>query len=459
MPSGAPEHGVMMPYVLARGQSIPATRQQFNRDRIVDAPQTHRRRIAPHVAASITKGLSAASARLLLEGDVDRRYQGRNDGDEGYRLTMALAAGASQPGREWMPADFYRALLYSPTPGGEWARRLMRRKGAEFAEGKLAWMLTKARAWVRQDPPITCRHSAWEAVERVRRAVERGAWLSRGGGEADLKNLSVRLELCERGGGLDHELSARRQAELMGCALRTAVLSNRRLRKAGWLVLERSGAGSEEGSKWLLAIPNRDGLDDAGVTHPPATVGAGGAGPRVSAAHTDTRGLARLAGHDAFHRYGHGTNGARLLTLLEEEEGRSKKALQAGTGLHRTTVGRRLRALVDDGLVQELDGLFYLVPALAGPAGVMPDQEVLQQVAEARGTGGAGQRRRKRHIRERLNYRRWRAERRARRVDAVLRLVPAGAVNMETGEITDPEWEGWDVSDPYRPVPRPAWAA
>lgn len=448
-----------MPHVLARGQSIPATRRQFNRDRFGGASKTHRRRIGPVLAASITKGLSAASARLLLEGDVDGRYPGRNEGEEGYRLTMALAAGASQPGREWMPADFYRALLYTPTPGGEWARRLMRRKGPEFAEGKLAWMLAKARAWVGQEEPITCRHSAWEAVERVRAAVERGVWPSRDGGEADLKNLSVRLELCERGGGLDHELSARRQAELMGCALRTAVRSNRRLEKAGWLVLEKSGAGSETGSKWRLAVPDRGESGGAGVTHPPAAGSAGGAGPRVSLVHTDTRALVRLAGHDAFHRYGHGTNGARLLTLLEEEEGKSQKELQAATGLHRTTVGRRLRALVKDGLVEEVEGLFYLVPALAGPAGVMPDEVVLQEAAEARGTAGAGARRRARHVRERLNYRRWRAERRAKRVDVVMRLVPVGAVDVETGEIIDPEWEGWDVSDPYRPVPRPAWAA
>ncbi|MGW0757069.1 helix-turn-helix domain-containing protein [Streptomyces sp. NPDC002814] len=449
----------MMPHVLARGQSIPATRRQFNRDRFGAASQTHRRRIAPSTAASITKGLSARTARLLLEGDVDGRYAGRNDSDEGYKLTMALAAGASQPGREWMPADFYRALLYSPTPGGEWARGLMRRKGQEYAEAKLAWMLTKARNFVRQEEPITCRQSAWEAVERVRAAVEREVWRSREGGEADVKNLAVRLELCERGGGLDHELSVRRQAELMGCALRTAVKSNRRLEKAGWLVLEKSGAGSEQGSRWRLAVPAGGESSGAGVTHPPAAGGAGGAGPRVAVVHTDTRALVRLAGHDAFHRYGHGTNGARLLTLLDEAEGKSAKELQVETGLHRTTVVRRLRALVEDGLVEELEGLFYLVPSLAGPAGVMPDEEVLEEAAQSRGTAGAGARRRERHVRERLNYRRWRAERRARRLDVVLRLVPVGVVDVQTGEITDPAWEGWDVSDPYRPVPRPAWAA
>ncbi|MFC8537948.1 winged helix-turn-helix domain-containing protein [Streptomyces sp. NPDC057249] len=449
----------MMPYALARRQSIPATRRQFNRDRFGETSQTHRRRIAPHVAASITKGLSAASARLLLEGDVEGRYPGRNDAEEGYRLTMALAAGASQPGREWMPADFYRALLYSPTPGGEWARRLMRGKGPEFAERKLAWMLAKARTWVQQEAPITCRHSAWEAIERVRTAVERHPWPSRKGGASDLKNMSVRLGLCERGGGLDHELSARRQAELMGCAVRTAVLSNRRLRKAGWLVLEKSGAGSETGSKWRLCSPGPDEAVGAGVTHPPATGEAGGAGPRVSLAHTDTRNLARLVSLDAFHHYGHGANGARLLTLLEEEEGKSRAELQTATGLDRTTVSRRLSALVADGLVAEVEGLFYLVSALAGPAGVMPDQQVLQETAKVRGTAGAGARRRARHVRERLNYRRWRAERRSRHVDVVLRLVPAGVVDVVTGEIIDPAWEGWDVSDPYRPVPRPRWAA
>ncbi|MGW7594938.1 winged helix-turn-helix transcriptional regulator [Streptomyces rubiginosohelvolus] len=179
----------------------------------------------------------------------------------------------------------------------------------------------------------------------------------------------------------------------------------------------------------------------------------------MSLAHTDTRNLARLVSLDAFHHYGHGANGARLLTLLEEEEGKSRAELQTATGLDRTTVSRRLSALVADGLVAEVEGLFYLVSALAGPAGVMPDQQVLQETAKVRGTAGAGARRRARHVRERLNYRRWRAERRSRHVDVVLRLVPAGVVDVVTGEIIDPAWEGWDVSDPYRPVPRPRRAA
>lgn len=448
-----------MPHVSARGQSISPTRRQFNEWRSIGgASSPHRRGIPARDQAVVTKGLSARMARLLLDGDVEGRYAGRNGAEEGYRLTMALAVGASQPGRAWQPADFHRALLYTPTEGGSWARRLRARKGTDFAERKLTCMLQKARDLVGDQPAITCRHSAWEAVERVRKAVDRSVWKCQGGGDTDLKNLTVRLGLCERSGGLDHEVSLRRQAELMGCWPQTAKASNRRLVKKGWLVLEASGAGSDRGSRWRLTIPAEADDGGAGPVHPPAAEVEGGQAP-VPVVHTDTKTLRHLVHHDAFHRYAHGTSGARLLTALDATEGTGAKGLQLATGLHRTTVSRRLKALVDDGLAVELEGLYYLAPGLAGPVGLEPEETLLQAAAEQRGTAGVGERRRQRHIAQRESYRRWRAERRERRRRAHLRIVPEGVVNVETGEITDPQWAGWDVSDPYRPVPLPAWAA
>ncbi|WP_260614844.1 hypothetical protein [Streptomyces sp. WAC05292] len=399
---------------------------------------------------------------LLLEGDVDRRYAGGNDSDEGYKLTMALAVGASQPGRAWAPADFHRALIYSPTAGGKWARRLRARKGTEYAEGKLTAMLDKARALVATRPAITCRQSAWEAIDVVRQAVERSAWPARGGGDTDLKNLTVRLARCEKAGGLEHDFSVRTLAEEMGCAKDTAARSNDRLKEAGWLGLVSSGAGTDHSSRWVLRCP--EGVEDngAGPGHPASAETRGGRSP-VPVVHTDSRGLEKLVGHDAFHRYGHGTSGARLLTLLDVAEGKDAKELTAATGLHRTTVSRRLGLLVDDGFVVELEGLFYLAPHVAGPAGVERNQEALEKAAERRGTWGAGARRKARHQGERLMYRVWMrlvALARGRRHDQTrLRLVPEGVVDPVTGELTDRDWEGWDIEDPYRPVPLPAWAA
>ncbi|MEU7228965.1 MarR family winged helix-turn-helix transcriptional regulator [Streptomyces chrestomyceticus] len=420
------------------------------------------------MVATVTRGLSPRMARLLLDGDTEGRYAGRNDSEEGYRLTMALAVAASQPGRAWSPADFHRALIYTPTEAGSWARRLRANKGSEYVEGKLTGMLLKARERVAERPPITCRHSGWEAVERARAIVDRMEWRCKGGGDTDLKNLTVRLELCEKTGGLDHELSLRRQAELMGCWKQTAADSNKRLMARGLLVLEASGAGTDQGSRWRLAVDElslrrqaRAASDDgAAPGHLPTAEPRGGR-DGVPVVHTDTKALGSLVSHDAFHRYGHGTTGARILALLDVTEGQGARELREALAVHRTTISRRLALLVADGLVVESEGLYYLAKPLAGPTGCLEaDEEVLAASAEQRGTAGSGERRRQRHARERLNYRRWKAARKLRRrPERLLRLVPEGVVNEETGEIIDPQWQGWDVSDPFRPVPFPEWAA
>ncbi|MEV0487326.1 hypothetical protein AB0I69_42840 [Streptomyces sp. NPDC050508] len=400
--------------------------------------------------------------RLLLEGDVAGRYAGYNDSDAGYRITMALAVAVSQPGRRWAPADFHRALIYTPTAAGEWARLLRARKGSEYAEGKLTGMLLKAREYVADRPAISCRHSAWEAVNEVREAVDRLVWPCRGGKDTDLKNLTVRLRLCEESGGLDHSVSVRRLAEEMGCAKGTAADSNRRIEAAGWLRLESSGSGTDKASRWRLRLPDWVKGECAGPVHPPSPATRGGRSP-VPVVHTDTKSLSQLIGHDAFHRYGHGTTGARLLTLLDESDGLTAKQLREASGFHRTTVVRRLDLLLADNLVVEQEGLFYLAPQLSGELGVTADEKVLEAAADHRGTRGAGRRRQERHRRERTLYRAWRLLMRS--VKALARgltnagpLVPVDAVDRTTGEILDPAWNGWDVTDPDRPVPLPEWA-
>jgi predicted transcriptional regulator len=452
----------MMPHVLVHGQSIPSARRQIAKRRpIAGASSAHRRSVSPPFQAAVTKGLSRRAARLLLEGDHEGRYAGRNDSEAGYRLTMALATAASQPGRQWTPGEFAQALIYTPTPGGAWARELYRSKGAEYAERKLAAMLDKARQYVTGRPAITCRQDAFEKLQHVRRHIERMVWSGRCG-DTDLKNLTVRLRECERLGGPEHEMSVRRLAEEMNCAKNTAQDSNTRLKELGFLALVTSGRGQERGSRWVLRVPPEAG-DDRGAQlgQCPATEVKGGQAP-VSVTHDDTRKLARIIGHDAFHRWAHGANGARVLTQLDTQEGRSVKELAEVLGLHRTTVARRLDKLMDDRLVEELDGLFYLAAELDGGDGVRPESSALDKAAERRETQGAQARRRDFHRVERAFYRTLR-ERVQQKVNAWIeerrRLVPEGAVDLATGEITDPAWQGWDVSDPYRPVPKPAWAA
>ncbi|MFE6272215.1 hypothetical protein ACFVQ9_25880 [Streptomyces goshikiensis] len=414
------------------------------------------------VAVWERRGLSARMRRLLLEGDAEGRYAGHNESDAGFRMTMALAVGCSQPGRAWSPADFFDALIYTPTPGGVWARRLRERKGSSYAEAKLTAMLEKAQELVAGAPRIRCRDDALEAVGVVRRRVESVCWRARGGGDTDCKNLVARLEVCEREGGLDHTVSVRRLAELMGCAKATAEASNARLMKAGWLVVRASGSGKEHGTRWLLKVPDHLGdgqrSEGARLGQWPASGGRGeDTVPDVhtcGSMRTDSRDLAAVMGHDAFHRFGHGTSGARLLACLDPVDGMSSVELRAATGLHRTTVARRMNALVADGLAVELDGLYYLATALAVPGRLHPDPEVLAHSAEQRGTGGLAARRRERHARDRTNYRRWLKEHTGQRQQARprLALVPEGVVDPATGELLDPRWAGWNVTDRHRPV-------
>ncbi|MCX4826583.1 hypothetical protein OG883_43885 [Streptomyces sp. NBC_01142] len=401
--------------------------------------------------------LSRRSQHLLLEGDVEGRYAGHNDAESGYRLTAALALACSQPGREWTPADFHHALIYTPTPGGWWARKLRERKGVQYAENKLTAMLENARAFAGTRGTITGRPDALENIAEIRYAVESLAWPTRGGGAVDHKNLAARLSRCDRAGGADHTIAVRPLAEAMGCAKSTAEKSNERLEKAGWLIKEEVGSGKNHGTRWRLKIPDpvraHLACAESGqilTPHPPLQL------ETVPDPHTftDTAALAEVMAHDAFHHYGHGTSGARLLACLDVTEGLSPAQLQQATTLHRTTVARRLDKLVADGLAHEREGLYYLSPDLAGPVRLHPDDEVLTQAAEQQGTTGRGERRRERHARERANYQRWKAERTRRRHPERPRpvLVPEGVVDPETGELLDERWRGWDTSDPTRPV-------
>ncbi|MEW1760372.1 hypothetical protein AB0393_28160 [Streptomyces cyaneofuscatus] len=416
-----------------------------------------RRRRAALTPVWERRQLSRRAKTLLLDGDVEGRYAGHNDSEAGFRLTAALALACSQPGREWTPAEFFHALIYTPTPGGWWARKLRERKGETYAEKKLTAMLDNARQYAGDNGTMTGRPDALEKINDIRYAIEKLTWPTRGGGAVDLKNLCARLRLCEQAGGLDHTIAVRPLAERMGCARSTAELSNERLEEAGWIVKEEVGTGKNHGTRWRLQVPPavRDQLAGAAsgqilTPHPPLQLGT------VPDPHTftDTAALAEVMAHDAFHHWGHGTSGARLLACLDATEGLSPTQLQQATTLNRTTITRRLTKLVADGLAEECEGLYYLAPDLDGPVRLDPDDQVLAQAAEQRGTTGIGERRRARHARERTNYQRWIAERTRRRRPLRPRpvLVPEGVVDPETGELLDERWRGWDTSDPTRPV-------
>ncbi|NUP19853.1 MAG: winged helix-turn-helix domain-containing protein [Streptomyces sp.] len=420
--------------------------------------------------------ISARALRLLLEGDTEGRYEGRDDADSGYRLTMALAVACSQPGRQWTPADFHQALIYTPTRGGSWARGLRERKGAEYAEHKLTAMLAKAAAFTGATGTVTGRQDAVERVGEVRQAVEALAWPARGGKAVDQKNLAARLRMCESAGGLDHFSAVRALAEQMGCARSTTEASNARLVRDGWLVLLEPGTGREKPSRWRLAVPAhvRDLLSRAnpGQALPPQAPQLATVPETHTTAHTtrtplsapltgdegagvDTVALASVMAHDACHHWAHGTSGARILACLDATEGASTAQLVAATSLHRTTVTRRLQRLTADGLVHEREGLYYLAPKLSGHVRLQPDEALLAAAADRRATTGRGARRRERHARERALFERHLEERarlRAAGPRPRLRLIPEGVLDPHTGELLDERWHGWDLSDPLHPT-------
>ncbi|KPI11710.1 hypothetical protein OV450_8433 [Actinobacteria bacterium OV450] len=157
-------------------------------------------------------------------------------------------------------------------------------------------------------------------------------------------------------------------------------------------------------------------------------------------------------GHDAFHRFGHGTSGARLLACLDPVDGTSGVELRTAPAPHHRN--RRMNALVADGFVVGLDNLYYLATALAAPGRLHPDPDVLARSAEQRGASGLAARRRERHARNRTHYRRWLQEHAGQRHSARprLALVHEGVVYPTTGELLDPRWAGWNVTDRHRPV-------
>ncbi|MFI8008332.1 hypothetical protein [Streptomyces sp. NPDC086010] len=95
---------------------------------------------------------------------------------------MALAVAVSQPGRGWTLAQWWEALVPRPTAGGAWARSPRSRKGEQYAEGKLAGMLDKARAFVGTSGTIVCRADAMVAIGHLQAAVEAVVWPGPGGG-------------------------------------------------------------------------------------------------------------------------------------------------------------------------------------------------------------------------------------------------------------------------------------
>lgn len=81
-----------------------------------------------------------------------------------------------------------------------------------------------------------------------------------------------------------------------------------------------------------------------------------------------TLALGAVMATDACNHYAHGASGARILAALDPLDGAGVAHLAAATGLHRTTLRRRVDKLVEDSLAEEADGLVYR-PRVPDPLG------------------------------------------------------------------------------------------
>ncbi|MEU6290343.1 winged helix-turn-helix transcriptional regulator [Streptomyces sp. NPDC046988] len=302
-------------------------------------------------------------------------------------------------------------------------------------------MLSRARDFVASSSPIQSRPDAGIALAEHRTYVEN---LPRWGRSypTDIKNLLARLSIAEQAGGFEHTLSVRQLAELMGSADSTAQLSNKRLQERG-LLRQLDHGNESDSATWLLTRPLH--VEDTATRSEVGTVTA--PPPRQMGRVPDSLVFAAIMAHDAFHYFAHGVTGARILAALDVTEGASVSELAQGCGHHPTTVRRRLRALEEDGLVVELEGLYYL-----------SDLEIshrrMDAAAERAGTSGRAELRRSRHQQQREGFRLWTA---ARRQAASRGWMPTPSVPEQVQMAFQqgrsvPGWEGWNVSDPMRPV-------
>ncbi|MET9419022.1 winged helix-turn-helix domain-containing protein [Streptomyces klenkii] len=328
----------------------------------------------------------------------------RSAGDSGYALTMALAVAASQPGRAWSPTLFYEALVLRPTAGGAWARSLRARKSDVHVLSKLTGLLERARLFAGAQEPIVCRADTLVEVAAVREAVERHPWRGSKGG-VDERNLTAHLARCKRAGARRFGAAAR------GGRGVCEVHGGGQQPPAGGGGLARAGEAARRYGdcvalrvSLVLLRPRGLGLvvwvrrQDIGQLR-----GAGGVPMMHEAARRrDSRALAAVMGHDAFHHWAHGGSGAWLLSCLDPLDGESQRDLAEAVGLHRITVKWRMDRLVEDGLAELADDLYYLPRHLADHAGLDADQEELE-----RGSDGLGERRRQRHAQQRAAYQRY----------------------------------------------------
>ncbi|MFD7735861.1 MarR family transcriptional regulator [Kitasatospora phosalacinea] len=300
-------------------------------------------------------------------------------------MTSAIAFSFARAGADRLALQ--DVLLASPAPGGALLRDLARAKGHDHAVRYLDRVWRRAVRKTGESEPIRERRDAVVALAELRTAIEVFPWAGQAG-QTDRANLLFRLGMCERSGGMDHDVSQRQLALGIGASESTVKRSDKRLQAAGWLWRVQRGS-SEGSSKWRLGRPvggavevsspvdhHRQGGHEApgyldGVNRRQASA-TEPAAPSQDPAELDFRLLSDLMGRDAFRARGLGRTCAEVLSALAHRDGQSALELAASTRRHRATVHARLARLLAHDLVVKVGELYHLADGVLDAPAARP---------------------------------------------------------------------------------------
>lgn len=427
--------------------------------------------------------LSDRMTNMLLLGDTEGRYApwnrqrggtGTSTSNHAWAMTngVATAAGA----RGWKFEQFSTVLLDTTAEAGRHARQIAHRGGRDKAVAWLRRAWDSAAEYTAAHPRLDGRQPAHAALEGLRAVIETLRW-SGPAATTDLRNLAVRLDLSQRSGGFDHEVSLMHLAELMGVSRNTARRSNQRLVQAGWLKRIKD-ATEDMPTGWRLAkgrIHNgpptqshqRGGVNRGGsiVNNPSSQADSG--------ADLHTRTVVRLTALDAFAHRGLGGSALKVVAALVIRQGQTAAELTRSASVSQPTVSRTTRRLAALGLAVRVGEVWELAPEALDGIGSHQGNEPAEKpaagwvdVAERLGTAGTGERRRAAHDQRRTawaEFRRIREESRRpagaephpRRGRPELVNAEGLAVDRSTGEVIEGVFlavDGdWIVPDLERP--------
>lgn len=403
--------------------------------------------------------LSARMLRVLVEGDVDQRYntwslqRGGSDSEHGHAVTYALVCWAVRVGADY-PA-FRDLLMEHPGHGADHVRRFLGRKGWARTDQYLRRLWWARQQQIAGSDGIASRQDAHADLAALRSKVETAAWRGTAG-KTDLKNLIFRLGICDVVGGREHTLSERHLAEGIGCSQKAARRSNSRLKTAG-LLWQVDHGSTTEGASWYL-LTGTDSHNDP----TPQVPKAGGDLSEVTVRNTrsadlDSRAAAQVMAADAFAHLGLGGSGLAVLAALAADDGQTVADLQGSASVSQATAYRRVAQLTEMGLVIREGELYRLTEqALDGigeESGDCTDPVIgWEDTAQRLGTAGTGERRRARHEAQRRRRDEQIAAAQEKRRTATREVHPAlvptefvaadgQLIDPETGEVID----GWSV--------------